>query len=189
MNIASRYPDTLCRQRLRKPHAGTVLWLLGPTSSGKTTLAIRAVAELRQCGVPTILFDGDEVRGLFGSDFGFSADDRFRVVCALVHLANKTAAAGLNVIVAALTASTVSREYVRENVSDLRMGYVSCSIDTCAQRDPKGLYARAIRGEINTLVGYNSEYHPLTNPDLILDTETNSVDDLVAMIVAPYLNR
>jgi adenylylsulfate kinase-like enzyme len=156
---------------------------MGPTSAGKSTLATRAVATLRQNGVPAIFYDGDEVRSYFGPAFGFSAENRFRVVAALAHLANKAAQAGLQVIVAALTAGEDSRDYVRENVENLMIGYVSCSIDVCAKRDPKGLYRKAINGEIDTLVGYNIEYRPPEGPDLILDTEVFSVEELVSRIV------
>jgi adenylylsulfate kinase len=174
------------RQDREYPRPGTVLWLLGPTSAGKTTLAIRVVADMRTHGVPAILFDGDEVRGLFGADLGFGADSRLRVVSALAHLANKAADAGLHVVVAALTAGQDAREYVRANVRNLTIGYVACSVETCAQRDPKGLYGKAMRGEIDTLIGYNSEYRPPDNPDLVLDTEAHSVDELAARIVASY---
>jgi adenylylsulfate kinase-like enzyme len=75
----------------------------GPTSAGKTTLGARIVAELRQRGIPAVLFDGDEVRGFFGQDFGFGSEHRLRVVEVLAHLANKASEAGLNVVVAALT--------------------------------------------------------------------------------------
>ena len=189
MNMTARQSDSVQGTQVDQPRSGSVLWLLGPTSSGKTTLGTRAVAELRQNGKPAILFDGDEVRDYFGADFGFGPENRLRVVSALVHLANKAAEAGLHVIVAALTAGKDSRDYVRENVNNLQMGYVSCSIDTCAERDPKGLYAKAIRGEIATLIGYNSEYKPLPNADLILDTELHSVEELVSRIVTPYLAK
>lgn len=168
------------------PRAGTVLWLLGPTSAGKTTLATRVVADLRRDGIPAILFDGDEVRDFFGADFGFGTDNRLRVVSVLVHLANKAADAGLHVVVAALTAGQDAREHVRANVINLTLGYVACSTRTCAQRDPKGLYGKAMRGEIDTLIGYNSQYRPPDDPDLVLDTETHSLDELAARIVATY---
>ncbi len=166
---------------------GTVLWLLGPTSAGKTTLGTRVVADLREHGIPAILFDGDEVRGFFGSDLGFGAESRLHVVSILVHLANKAADAGLHVVVAALTAGEDAREYVRVNVRNLTIGYVACSIGTCARRDPKGLYRKAMRGEIDTLIGYNSEYRPPEYPDLVLDTESFSLDELAERIVASHL--
>ena len=142
--------------------------------------------DLRRDGIPAILFDGDEIRDFFGADFGFGADSRLRVVSVLVHLANKAADAGLHVVVAALTAGQDAREHVRANVRNLTIGYVACSTQTCAQRDPKGLYGKAMRGEIDTLIGYNSEYRPPDNPDLVLDTETHSLDELAARIVASY---
>lgn len=174
--------------RQDRPHsqAGKVLWLLGPTSAGKTTLGTRVVADLRKNGIPAILFDGDEVRGFLGVGFGFGAGSRLHVVSILVLLANKAAEAGLNVVVAALTAGQDARNYVRENVKNLTIGYVACSIQRCAERDPKGLYAKAKRGEIDTLIGYNSAYQPPESPDLVLDTESHSLDELAAQIVASY---
>ncbi len=157
----------------------TVLWLMGPTSSGKTTLATALVERLRSKDVPAILFDGDEVRDLIGPDQGFSADERMRTVRTLVHLANKTAEAGLFVVVAALTANADARAYVRENVRSLVVGYVRCSIETCARRDPKGLYVRARRGEIDTLIGAEGDYRPPTDPDIVLDTESEDVAALI----------
>lgn len=179
----------MSREDREYPQPGTVLWLLGPTSAGKTTLATRVVADLQKHGVPAIHFDGDEIRDFFGADLGFGADSRLRVVSVLVHLANKAAGAGLHVVVAALTAGQDAREYVRANVRNLTIGYVACSIEACARRDPKGLYRKAMHGEIDTLIGYNSEYRPPDSPDLVLDTESRSVDELAAQIVALYVRN
>jgi adenylylsulfate kinase len=187
MTVGMMHIEPSVRENRAHLRPGSVLWLLGPTSAGKTTLGARAVAELRKRGVPAILFDGDEVRGFFGPNLGFDADSRLRVVSALVHLANKAADAGLHVVVAALTAGEDARALVRANVKNLTIGYVACSIEACAQRDPKGLYRKAIAGEIDTLIGYNSEYQPPASPELVLDTETHSVDELTARIIALYL--
>jgi adenylylsulfate kinase len=184
----NRYSHAPPQERAHS-QVGTVLWLLGPTSAGKTTLATRVVDELHKRGVPAIHFDGDEVRDFFGPDLGFGAESRLRVVSVLVHLANKAASAGLHAVVAALTAGEDAREYVRANARNLTVGYVTCSIQGCAQRDPKGLYRKAMRGEIDTLIGYNTEYRPPDNPDLVLDTELHSVDELAAEIVALYVRN
>jgi adenylylsulfate kinase len=151
---------------------------MGPTSGGKTTLARHFEAAWRERGVPVIVYDGDEVRDLFGEDHGFRPEDRMRVVSVLVHLANKAVAAGLNVIVSALTAHEDARRYIGESVCGLTVGYVECSIERCAERDPKGLYERARKGEITTLIGWNTPYEPPQAPDLVLNTETRSLDDL-----------
>src|SRR5512147_3083205 len=125
MDTGTEHIETSLRQvEIQRPPA-PVLWLLGPTSAGKTTLGTRVVAELRNEGIPAILFDGDEVRALFGSGHGFDADSRLRVVSVLVHLANKAADAGLHVVVAALTAGQDAREYIRANVRNLTVGYVA----------------------------------------------------------------
>ena len=158
---------------------GPVLWLMGPTSSGKTTLGEALVARLRDKGRPAILFDGDEVRRLIGPGQGFSAEDRLQTVRALVHLANKTSDAGLIVVVAALTANEDARALVSDQVDRLLVGSVECAIEICAERDPKGLYAQAERGEIKTLIGVNGEYAAPENPDIVLDTESDSVSVLV----------
>jgi len=168
---------------------GTVLWLLGPTSAGKTTLATRIVSDLRGRGIPAIHFDGDEVRDFFGDGLGFGPDSRLRVVSVLVHLANKAAGAGLNVVVSALTAGDDARDHVRAHVRNLTVGYVACSIATCAIRDPKGLYRKAMNGEIDTLIGFNGAYRPPEDPDLILDTEAHSVAELSARVMPRFLGE
>ena len=162
---------------------GFVLWLMGPTSSGKTTIGEHLLERLRAEGSPSMHFDGDEVRNFLGKDLGFEVSDRQRVVATLVHLANKTSAAGVNVIVSALTASADARRLVLETVKNLIIVYVKCSIETCAQRDPKGLYTQAKNGEIDTLIGVNSDYLPPDNPDLVIDTEDLSPAEAVEAII------
>ena len=148
-----------------------ILWLMGPTSGGKTTLAEYCTEQWRAVDVPVIHFDGDEVRDFFGGDHGFRPEDRMRVVNTLIHLANKANDAGVNVVVSALTANPDARAQVARDVRNLVVGYVECPIDVCAARDPKGLYARAKAGEIETLIGWNTPYDPPENPDLVLKTD------------------
>jgi len=138
---------------------------------------------LRADGSPSMHFDGDEVRNFFGEGFGFEISDRQRVVATLVHLTNKTSDAGINVIVSALTASEDARRLVLDTVKNLIIVYVKCSIEACAERDPKGLYALAKNGDIDTLIGVNSDYLPPDSPDLIIDTEDLSPAEAVDAII------
>lgn len=172
------------RQKMEKqmPERRFVLWLMGPTSSGKSTLAERLTAILRADDVPIIHFDGDEVRDFFGPDHGFDEADRRLVVGTLIHLANKSRKAGLNVVVSALTAHAETRDAVLTEIPDVVTGYVRCSIKVCAERDPKGLYRRAQNGEIHSLIGVNSEYVAPENPNVVLDTETETPEALVEAI-------
>ena len=152
--------------------SGRVIWLMGPTSSGKTTIAEYCVQQWREQGWAVIHYDGDEVRDFFGDTHGFAEKDRLQVVSTLVKLANKAAAAGVLCIVSALTAHSDAREYVRSAIPSLLLGYICCSIGECARRDPKGLYTMAKKGQVTTLIGWNEPYEPPENPDIILDTET-----------------
>ena len=165
-----------------------VLWLLGPTSSGKTTIANQLVFELRKRDITIISFDGDEVRNFFGKNFGFSSENRIAIVKTLTHLANKSIDAGINVIVSALTANENARNYVKNNCKNLISGYVQCSIEICATRDPKGLYARAKKGEINTLIGYNSEYIPPI-AEITINTEKRSLNQSTEFLINELKSR
>lgn len=149
---------------------------MGPTSSGKTTIGEDLNRKLRGKNILTIHYDGDEVRDFFGSDFGFGGHNRLQVVKTLVYLANKAVEAGLNVVVSALTANDDARSYVQSQCCNLITAYIKCSISTCADRDPKGLYKKAQQGEIKTLIGFHTEYLAPSDPDVVVETETASLE-------------
>jgi len=153
-----------------------VLWIIGPTASGKTTLAEHILLKMREKGILAIHYDGDEVRDFFDNSLGFGVSDRLKVVKTLIHLSNKALFAGFNVIVSALTAHEDARTYVKHNVANLVFIYLECSIERCIERDPKGLYKKAINREIDTLIGFNDEYIPPENPDIIINTEGTSAE-------------
>ncbi|WP_432738075.1 adenylyl-sulfate kinase [Maridesulfovibrio sp. FT414] len=159
------------------------LWIMGPTSAGKTTVAKKLVRKLNAYGCPTLHVDGDEVRALFGKEMGFSPDERLRVVNACLFVLKKAQEANVSVVVSALTAEDSARSLVLELVPRVVICYLSCPIEICAQRDPKGLYLMARRGEIDTLVGYNSEYKAPDSYDLAIDTSSTSIDDAVQIVI------
>jgi adenylylsulfate kinase len=148
----------------------STFWLLGPTSSGKTTIAKRCANQLRSMDRQCLHYDGDEIRDMFGPNFGFAEENRGQVVQTLTYFARKGNEAGVNVLISALTAHQSARDYVKNNLPNLKICYISCPVTECISRDPKGLYKKAISGEIETLVGYNSEYLPPDLPDITLET-------------------
>ena len=152
-------------------------WLMGPTSSGKTTISERLIKICQKNKFSIIHYDGDEVRDLFGSNFGFDEKNRNMVIYTLVYMAKKANESGMPCIVSALTAHDSSRKYIRSKLKNLKTIYVKCPIDICAKRDPKGLYKRAKNKEINTLIGYNSDYLEPKEPDLILNTNKYSIEE------------
>jgi adenylylsulfate kinase len=159
------------------------LWILGPTSSGKSTIAEIVCRLWRQEGAAVLHFDGDELRDLFGAGLSFDPEDRLKVVKSLVHFANKCADAGVCAVVSALTANPDAREYVFANTRNLVVCSLQCSIEACAERDPKQLYEKARRGEIQTLIGYNAPYMPPARADMCIDSEGGSPEEAAAMIL------
>jgi len=163
-----------------------VLWIMGPTASGKTTLANGLKTKYQENNILTLHYDGDEVRDFFGPGHGFKKEDRLMVVKTLVHLANKAVDAEINVIVSALTANQDAREYVKKHAKNLVLVYLECSIEKCIERDPKGLYKKALNAELDTVIGYNTEYVPLVGPDLVLNTEDKSINEVLDDFVQKF---
>ena len=174
-------------ERSSAPTAGKVIWIMGPTSSGKSTLATALVERLGRSRIPVIHYDGDEFRDLFGPGLAFGPEHRLLVVQALVHHAAKAAALGHNVVVSALTANEEARAFVCEKLANLTVVYLDCPIEVCAGRDPKGLYAKAAKGEIDTLPGISTPYRPPQRQDIALDTAGKTVDVCLEELAARLL--
>ena len=167
-----------------------VFWILGPTSSGKTTIGKMLVQEMRITNIPAIHYDGDEIRSFFGKTLGFEAQDRLRAVSICAHLANKATDAGLNTVVSALTANDDARDYISDNVSNIILIYLKCPIEICIKRDSRGLYQGVKEGKIDpkTVIGLVEPYPPPSNPDLIIATNKNTPEESV-VIIKNYLIR
>jgi adenylylsulfate kinase len=162
---------------------------MGPTASGKTTLAGRLLRTLRENQLPAIHFDGDEIRGFFGSELSFTPKDRLQVVRTIVHLANKSIDANLATIVSALTANQDARDYIKKHAHKLITVYLNCPINECMRRDPKGLYKRAQKGEIDSVIGFNSRYISPVAPDITIDTAEKSVDNCLLELLGKLQKR
>jgi len=161
-----------------------VIWMMGPTSAGKTTLANALMSRIQNADVePVVHWDGDQVRDLMGDQLGFSAASRMQVVHALATVAKTTSGSGVLTIVSALTAHKDARDLIEKTLPNLIRVYIHCPIETCADRDPKGLYRRARAGEIDTLIGYNTEYEPPSGHDLEIDTSVMGVEGCVDQLL------
>ena len=156
---------------------GFVIWMTGLPGSGKSTLAniIKKKYETEYGRFVEVL-DGDEVRKGLSSDLGLSKNDREEHARRVSYLAKVLARNGVISIVALISPYAVSREKAmqvigRENFVEV---YVKASIATCEKRDPKGLYAKARRGEITNMTGIQDPYEEPQAPDIVLDTEANN---------------
>jgi bifunctional enzyme CysN/CysC len=157
-----------------------VLWFTGLSGSGKSTIANLVEARLIALHKHTYLIDGDNVRHGLSGDLSFSDEDRSENIRRVGEVAKLMTDAGLIVIVALISPLSVDRATVRRIVD--RCEFLEIFVDTpfeeCARRDPKGLYARAIRGEIRNFTGIDSPYQAPARPEIHLKTLGASPDDL-----------
>lgn len=162
------------------------MWLTGLPSSGKSTLAAGLAARLSGRRRVAVL-DGDVIRRDLFPELGFSKDDRTENVRRTGIVARLLAAQGVLVIAPVIAPYIAAREVVRRDHHDHGLGYFEIFVDAaaeiCAERDVKGLYARAKRGEIAGLTGFDDPYEPPLQPDLHLRTDQLSVPECLDRMI------
>jgi adenylyl-sulfate kinase len=154
---------------------GFTLWLTGLPRSGKSTVAGLVAGRLRSVGVQSVeLLDGDIIREGLCRDLGFSRADRTENIRRISFVSKLLTRNGVAVIVAAISPYREDRELAREEIQSFVEVWCKASIDACAERDYKGLYEKARRGEITNLTGVNDPYEEPEDADLVLDTENEA---------------
>ena len=178
--------QTRATQKSQKP---LVIWFTGLSASGKSTIAGALEQILIQQGYHTYLLDGDNVRHGLCKDLGFSDDDRKENIRRVGEVAKLAADAGLITLAAFISPFKADRQIVREILPEGEFVevFVDASLDVCKQRDPKGLYEKAIRGEIKQFTGIDSPYEAPENPELHIHADSNSVAEAVNQLLA-YLD-
>lgn len=168
---------------------GFVIWMTGLPGSGKSTIATLAKQRLEEeYGRYVELLDGDEVRKGLSSDLGLSREDREEHARRVSYLAKVLSRNGVISIVALISPYQASRQRARELIGDHDFVevYVRASLAACEKRDPKGLYAKARRGEITNMTGIQDPYEAPLNPQITIDTEKGtpeeSVENLIDML-------
>jgi len=148
------------------------VWLTGLSGSGKSTVAARVEQRLVSAGRPAYVLDGDNVRHGLNADLAFSDDDRHENVRRVGEVARLMADAGIVVLVPVISPFRAGRDRARAAHDAAGVPFVEVFVDTpielCEQRDPKGLYAKARRGELQGFTGIDSPYEPPLQPDLVL---------------------
>lgn len=166
-------------------HKAMVLWFTGISGAGKSTIAKALEKKLWEEGKQTVLLDGDQVRHGLNGDLGFSPEDRTENIRRIGELARLFFEHGNIVLCTFVSPYKEDRERVRSLFPDDRFVevYVTCDPETAQERDPKGLYEKAKKGEIKGLTGFDGDYEQSVNADLTLDTDKSSVDDLVIELI------
>jgi adenylyl-sulfate kinase len=159
-------------------HSGFTLWLTGLPRAGKSTIAGVVAGRLRSLGIDRIeVLDGDEVREGLCRDLGFSRADRDENIHRITYVSKVLTRNGVVVIVAAISPYREGRERAREEIQAFVEVWCKASVEACAARDYKGLYEKAMRGEIKNLTGVNDPYEEPEDADLVLHTESESPEE------------
>uniref|UniRef100_B8HPW1 Adenylyl-sulfate kinase n=1 Tax=Cyanothece sp. (strain PCC 7425 / ATCC 29141) TaxID=395961 RepID=B8HPW1_CYAP4 len=172
-------------------HRSVILWFTGLSGSGKSTLAHAVEEKLHQLGCRTFVFDGDNVRHGLCADLGFSKQDRVENIRRIGEMSKLFIEAGVIALTAFISPFKADRDRIRQLVAegDFLEIYCDCPLEICEQRDVKGLYKRARTGEIKDFTGISSPYEIPEQPDLIVNTGNNSLEDCVDKVLLLLIQR
>jgi adenylylsulfate kinase len=164
---------------------GVTIWLTGLSGSGKSTIAVAVERELTNRGCLAFVLDGDNIRHGLNNNLGFSPEDRTENIRRIGEVSNLFTESGVIVFASFISPYRSDRDAVRVlmGAGDFVEVYVDASLDTCEQRDVKGLYKKARAGEIPEFTGISAPYEAPESPELVLDTNRQSVEESVGKLV------
>ena len=172
----------MCNQK------GFTLWFTGLSGSGKTTMAIPIAEKLRDRGLNVERLDGDIVRQHLTRDLGFSKEDRDMNIERVTFVAKLLTRNGVAVLCSFISPYRARRAKSRQEIGEFIEVFVKASVDECARRDVKGLYAKALSGEIPHFPGVSDPYEEPENPEIVCDTENETLEESTAKVIA-YLEE
>jgi adenylylsulfate kinase len=177
-------------RRKKNNHHSCILWFTGLSAAGKSTIANEVAKELFNLNIQQYVLDGDNIRHGLNKDLGFSDHDRTENIRRIGEVAKLFVDSGQIVLTAFISPFQADRNLVRALVEENEFIeiYVDCSVDTCEQRDPKGLYKKAKSGEIQNFTGISSPYEAPSNPEIILNTDRLSIQQCVDNVLH-YLKK
>ncbi len=171
-------------------HKGATIWFTGLSASGKSTLANAVAAALHQRGKLVFVLDGDNVRHGLNKDLSFTPDDRVENIRRIGEVAKLFTAAGIINMAAFISPYGSDRQVARELQPDkFLLVYCRADIEVCAQRDPKGMYKKALAGEIKGFTGVNAPYESPGDADVVVDTGSQSVQESANAVIAVLEER
>jgi adenylyl-sulfate kinase len=165
-------------------HKGFTLWFTGMSGAGKSTISEQVYARLREAGAKVELLDGDIVRTHLSKGLGFSKEDRDTNVRRIGFVCELLSRNGVIAIVAAISPYREVREEVRGRIENFVEVYVHAPVEVLAQRDVKGLYKKALAGEIASFTGVTDPYEPPANPEVTVDSSRDTVEDGIERVWA-----
>lgn len=167
-----------------KEQKGFVLWLTGLSGAGKTSLAIPLEQELKARGLRVERLDGDIVRESLTRDLGFSKDDRDKNIERVTFVAKLLSRNGVAVLCSFISPYQAVRDMVRSEVTNFVECYIEVPLEEVIRRDVKGLYKKALAGEIPNFTGVSDPYEPPTNPEVIVNSKDQTVEESLQVILS-----
>jgi adenylylsulfate kinase len=162
---------------------GFTAWFTGIPCSGKTTIANRVAKILREKGYKVERLDGDIVRKGLTSDLGFTKEDRDENIKRVTFVAKLLTRNGVAVLATFVSPYRERRDKSRQEIGSFVEVYTRCPVEVCMERDVKGMYEKALAGEIKNFTGVDDPYEEPENPELILDTDKESVDECAQRVL------
>ncbi|MFE0565552.1 adenylyl-sulfate kinase [Priestia megaterium] len=179
------YTITKKQRRNQNGHESFIIWFTGLSGSGKSTIANALAKALFIRKINNYVLDGDNIRHGLNKDLGFSAKERTENIRRIGEISKLFVDSGLVILTAFISPFQEDRDQVRQLVESKEFIeiYVKCTLDECEKRDPKKLYQKARAGEIKNFTGINSPYEEPVNPELVVETDTLSIEECVNKII------
>jgi len=169
---------------------GFVLWFTGLSGSGKSTIASSLESKLYKMGKLTYLLDGDNIRHGLNKDLGFTETDRKENLRRISEVALLLIDSGIITLCTFISPFQNERDKIRKLIGDNYIEvFIDCDLKTCESRDPKGLYKKARKGEINNFTGISSPYERPINPNIVIDTDKYTIDECVEQIISYLVSK
>jgi adenylylsulfate kinase len=168
----------------KKVKKGFTLWFTGLSGSGKSTISERVALKIERLGIPCEVLDGDIVRTHLSKGLGFSKEDRdenIKRVGFVCHLLTRN---GIAAVASVISPYREARNHNRTLIGNFVEVYTRCPVEVCSQRDLKGLYRKAQAGEIKGFTGVDDPYEPPLYPEVICDTDKETIDESVDKVLA-----
>ncbi|GGH76540.1 adenylylsulfate kinase [Pullulanibacillus pueri] len=171
-------------------HKSAVLWFTGLSGAGKSTVAVEVEKLLHKMGIRTYILDGDNIRHGLNKNLGFSPEDRKENIRRIGEVSKLFVDAGLFTLTAFISPYQEDRDLVRDILGEKEFIeiYVKCDLEECEKRDPKGLYAKARKGEIKNFTGIDAPYEAPEKPELVVENDRQTIGESAQQVI-DYLQK
>jgi adenylyl-sulfate kinase len=166
-----------------KEQKGFTLWFTGLPCSGKTAVADKVAEILKESSLKVERLDGDIVRQSLTRDLGFSKEDRNENIRRVTFVAKLLTRNGVAVLTSFISPYREIREHARREIGNFIEVYVKCPVEVCMERDTKGMYEKAIRGEIKEFTGVSDPYEEPLNPEILLETDKETLEESTDKVI------